>query len=63
MASSPSAGVERSARELPLPWEPVHGDRGGLGAWLEYFGYRALTGTLAHLPYAAQDAFAADGDR
>lgn len=50
--------ASRTGGRLPLPRELVHGERGGVLAWLEYLAYRALTGTLAALPTSLQDAFA-----
>lgn len=54
--AKPSA--RRTHGRLPLEWEPVHGERGGLGAWLEYLGYRGLVGVLGALPISVQDLVA-----
>ena len=50
--------ARRTGGVLPLEWEPVHGERGGLGAWLEYVAYRGLVGALAALPISVQDKLA-----
>lgn len=44
--------------EWPVPWEAAHGPRGGVLAWIEYLLLRAVTGAVAHLPFALQDLLA-----